>query len=145
MAWTLNQCYIHNNLACISVPLMPAESRPLNSALGMDLDFERTLAPPPQPTEEATASLEDVIRQRIADARWDDVPRAAPPPPEKRRAVLELDDNKSGKVRGVGSCADGLKRSAPLSAALRRAVIGHLPKMHRDVEICLLLCALLLL
>ena len=79
----------------------------------MDMDFERTLAPPPQPTEEATASLEDIIRQRIADARWDDVPRVAPPLPEKRRAVLELDDNKSGKVHWcrVWECtesADGL-------------------------------------
>ncbi len=69
----------------------------------MDLDFERASAPPPQPTEEATASLEDVIRQRVADQRWDDVPRVAPPPPEKRRAVLELDDGKSGKVR---ACAE---------------------------------------
>ena len=92
----LSQCTAERSVSP-SVPSR-AESRPLNSALGMDLDFERTLAPPPQPTEEATASLEDVIRQRIADARWDDVPRAAPPPPEKRRAVLELDDSKSGKV-----------------------------------------------
>ena len=72
--------------------------RPLNSALELDLDFERTLKPPPQPTEEATASLEDLIRERIADAKWDDVPRVAPPPPDKRRTQLELDDNKNAKV-----------------------------------------------
>ena len=80
----------------------------------MDLDFERASAPPPQPTEEATASLEDVIRQRVADQRWDDVPRVAPPPPETRRAVLELDDSKSGKVR---ACANPSLSPAPSRAS----------------------------
>lgn len=72
--------------------------RPLNSALELDLDFERTLKPPPQPTEEATASLEDLIRGRIADAAWDDVQRTAPAAPDKRRTQLELDDSKNAKV-----------------------------------------------
>ena len=39
-----------------------AARRPLNSALELDLDFERQVRPPPQPTEEATASLEDLIK-----------------------------------------------------------------------------------
>lgn len=38
------------------------EQRPVNSALELDLDFERTMKPPPAPTEEGTASLEDLIR-----------------------------------------------------------------------------------
>ena len=42
--------------------LRGAGQRPLNSALELDLDFERTLAPPPAPTEEGTASLEDRIK-----------------------------------------------------------------------------------
>ena len=37
-------------------------ARPLNSALELDLDFERTTRPPPAPTQESTASLEDLIR-----------------------------------------------------------------------------------
>ena len=76
-----------------------AAARPLNSALGVDLDFERAVRPPPAPTEETTASLEDLIRRRIAERQFDDVPRAAPPPPEVAKKTLELDDKKSGRVR----------------------------------------------
>jgi hypothetical protein len=44
-------------------------SRPLNSALEIDMDYDTTNKPPPAPTEEATHSLEDMIRKRIADQR----------------------------------------------------------------------------
>ena len=77
---------------------MRAGARPLNSALEVDLDFERAVRPPPQPTEEVTASIEDLIRKRIADHNFDDVPRAALPAPEKRRKTFELSDQKSNKV-----------------------------------------------
>lgn len=73
-------------------------ARPLNSALEIDLDFERAVRPPPQPTEEATASLEDLIRSRIAERDFDDVPRVAPPAPEVRRKTVDLDDKQSSKV-----------------------------------------------
>ncbi len=76
-----------------------AGARPLNSALEVDLDFERAVRPPPQPTEEVTASLEDLIRARITDHNFDDVPRVAPPAPEKKTKTIDLDDKKSGKVR----------------------------------------------
>ena len=56
------------------------------------------MRPPPQPTEEVTASIEDLIRKRIADHNFDDVPRIAPPAPEKRRKTFELSDQKSSKV-----------------------------------------------
>ncbi|EIE20541.1 Mpp10-domain-containing protein, partial [Coccomyxa subellipsoidea C-169] len=49
-----------------------AGARPLNSALEVDLDFERAVRPPPQPTEEITASLEDLICARIAEHNFDD-------------------------------------------------------------------------
>ncbi|CAK0787054.1 hypothetical protein CVIRNUC_010270 [Coccomyxa viridis] len=74
--------------------------RPLNSALEIDLDFERAVRPPPQPTEEVTASIEDLIRKRIADHQFDDVPRIAPAAPEKRRKTLDLSDQKSEKGLG---------------------------------------------
>ena len=67
----------------------------------IDLDFERAVRPPPQPTEEVTASIEDLIRERIADHNFDDVPRIAPPAPEKRRKTLDLSDQKSDKVGNV--------------------------------------------
>ena len=53
-----------------------AEQRPLNSALELDLDFERTMKPPPAPTLDATASLEGLIRCP---------PPPPPPPPTKHR------------------------------------------------------------
>ena len=77
---------------------MLAGARPLNSALEVDLDFERAVRPPPQPTEEVTASIEDLIRKRIADHNFDDVPRIAPAAPEGRRKTFELSDQKSSKV-----------------------------------------------
>lgn len=78
-----------------------AASRPLNSALEVDLDFETAARPPPAPTEAATASLEDLIRARCAERRWDDPPRVAPPAPEVKRHELELDDAKSAKARAA--------------------------------------------
>lgn len=46
-----------------------ASRRPLNSALEIDMDYDTTNKPPPAPTEEATQSLEEMIKRRIAEAR----------------------------------------------------------------------------
>ena len=89
-------------------------ARPLNSALEIDLDFERAVRPPPQPTEEVTASIEDLIRKRIADHQFDDVPRIAPPAPEKRRKTLDLSDQKSEKVGSFLPLAQELRAGRPL-------------------------------
>ena len=74
--------------------------RPMNSALEVDLDFETTMKPPPQPTEETTQTLEDLIRQRIADHHFDDVVPILPAKEEKKKTVVELDDVKS--TQGLG-------------------------------------------
>ena len=87
--------------------------RPLNSALEIDLDFERAVRPPPQPTEEVTASIEDLIRKRIADHQFDDVPRIAPPAPEKRRKTLDLSDQKSEKVGAFLPLAQEFRAGRP--------------------------------
>lgn len=63
------------------------------------MDFERSLQPPPQPTEESTASLEDLIKRRIANHQFDDPQRKAPPPDDLQKELAELDDKKSAKVR----------------------------------------------
>ncbi|KAF8071236.1 ceeh-2 [Scenedesmus sp. PABB004] len=77
-----------------------AAGRPLNSALELDLEYENTQRPPPAPTEESTQGLEDIIRRRIAEARWDDVVRVVPPPVEKKKRTLEeLDDTKASQRR----------------------------------------------
>ena len=74
--------------------------RPMNSALEVDLDFETTMKPPPQPTEETTQSLEDLIKQRIADHQFDDVVPIIPAKEEKKKTTVELDDVKS--TQGLG-------------------------------------------
>ena len=61
------------------------------------------MRPPPQPTEEVTASIEDLIRARIAEHNFDDVPRAAQPVPERRRKTIELNNQKSTKVSPLQS------------------------------------------
>eukprot|EP00878_Enallax_costatus_P011914 GHUV01012438.1.p1 GENE.GHUV01012438.1~~GHUV01012438.1.p1 ORF type:complete len:599 (+),score=315.95 GHUV01012438.1:2225-4021(+) len=77
-----------------------AAKRPVNSALEIDMDYDTTNKPLPAPTEEATHSLEDMIKRRIAEARWDDVVRVLPPPAEVKKKQLELDDTKA--QQGLG-------------------------------------------
>lgn len=75
-------------------------ARPLNSALEVDLDFETTVKPPPAPTEEATASLEDLIKARVVEGRFDDPIKIASLAPEKKTLTVELDDTKA--TAGLG-------------------------------------------
>lgn len=44
-----------------------AAKRPKNSALEVDLDFEHNVRPTPVITEEVTASIEDMIKNRIIE------------------------------------------------------------------------------
>ncbi|KAG2276711.1 hypothetical protein Bca52824_059266 [Brassica carinata] len=46
--------------------------------------------PPPVITEEVTASLEDMIKSRIIEARFDDVQRAPSLPTKSKREAKEL-------------------------------------------------------
>ncbi|XP_074286823.1 M phase phosphoprotein 10-like [Silene latifolia] len=74
-----------------------ASKRPRDSALEVDLDFEHNLRPPPVITEEVTTSLEDIIKKRISEGRFDDVQRAPKLPSVAPKERKELDDNKSKK------------------------------------------------
>jgi U3 small nucleolar RNA-associated protein MPP10 len=48
-----------------------ARSRPENSLLEEDLDFDFTMVPPPVITEQVTESIEDVIRRRVRERCFD--------------------------------------------------------------------------
>ena len=76
-----------------------AKDRPDDALLTEDLDFERTAKPVPVITNEVSVSLEDMIRRRIQDYNFDDLPRRTIVDMSKNRVKLdfELSDVKSGK------------------------------------------------
>ena len=106
-----------------------AGDRPLNSALEVALDFEHAVAPPPVVTEEVTRSLEELIKARVAERRWDDVARKLPPAAPRKRAGVELRDEKSKKGLGELYEEEYLKERAAAEAAAKAAaaVAGGAP------------------
>ncbi|ODV90508.1 hypothetical protein CANCADRAFT_2235 [Tortispora caseinolytica NRRL Y-17796] len=52
--------------------------RPLNALVDEDLEFERGAKPVPVISQEVTDSLEDMIRNRIANSQFDDIARRIP-------------------------------------------------------------------
>ncbi|KAG8091162.1 hypothetical protein GUJ93_ZPchr0011g28429 [Zizania palustris] len=77
-----------------------ASSRPKNSALEVDLDFEHNVRPAPVITEEVTASLEEMIKKRVIEGHFDDVEKPSSLPSKAPKEQKELDENKSKKGLG---------------------------------------------
>ena len=77
-----------------------AKERPMNSALETDLEFEHVMAPAPVISAEITQKLEDIIKQRIIEGRFDDVERVEPVEERERKELPQLDDTKSTKGLG---------------------------------------------
>eukprot|EP00210_Caulerpa_lentillifera_P002692 g2572.t1 len=77
-----------------------ASDRPMNSALEVDLDYETTVKPAPKPTQAHLDSLENLIKTRIKELKFDDVERVIPPPLEETKKLIELDDSKPKKGLG---------------------------------------------
>ena len=95
--------------------------RPLNSALEVAMDFEHASAPPPVVTEDVTRSLEDLIKARITERRFDDVVRKLPPPPGRKRRQMVLQDEKSTKGLADIYEEQYLKEKAAADAASKAA------------------------
>lgn len=75
-----------------------AGSRPMNSLLEEDLDFEHAGKPIPVITEEVSEELEDLIKRRIIAGEFDQVAKRRPNadvPADVRRGLVELDDSKA--------------------------------------------------
>ncbi|ORX88418.1 Mpp10 protein [Basidiobolus meristosporus CBS 931.73] len=75
------------------------KTRPMNSLLEEDLEFDHASKPAPVITQEVTETLEDMIKRRIIDNLFDDVQRKKDPnlPAFKPSKMVELNDEKSKK------------------------------------------------
>ena len=126
-----------------------ARERPLNSALETDLEFEHVMAPPPVISEEITQKLEDIIKQRIIEGRFDDVERVEPVEQRERKEAPKLDDAKSSKGLGdvyadeymkqkvgvaVGDKEDPLISEAQKLWAILSYRLDQLSRTHRVEE-----------
>lgn len=68
------------------------------------------MRPPPEPTFEAAVALEDIIKARILELRFDNVVRIIPGGPQKERRTVDLDDAKA-KQGLADEYEAGLKRT----------------------------------
>lgn len=92
----------HENVAKKDWVLMgeaTSRARPHNSLLEEDLEFERVMKAVPVITEESVLSLEEKIKARILEGRFDDVVRLRPmdDKPFLPSRFFELQDKKSNQ------------------------------------------------
>ncbi|KAG8941203.1 hypothetical protein FRC03_004743 [Tulasnella sp. 419] len=111
-----------------------ARTRPQNSLLEEDLEFEHVAKQVPIITEEVTKSLEDRIKARIVEGRFDDVVRKRPvdDKPFLPSRLFELRDSKSEK-----SLAQIYEEDYTTQASGEQRIDdrdGKLQKEHEEIE-----------
>ncbi|KAJ3526875.1 hypothetical protein NMY22_g9997 [Coprinellus aureogranulatus] len=111
-----------------------ARARPQNSLLEEDLEFERTMKPTPVITEEAVHSLEELIKSRILENRYDDVVRirAVDDKPFLPSRLLELNDSKS--QQSLAQIYENEYMAAQADGPAIDDRDGKLKKEHDEIE-----------
>jgi U3 small nucleolar RNA-associated protein MPP10 len=111
-----------------------SRSRPQNSLLEEDLEFDRVMKAAPVITEENVQALEDKIKARILDKRFDDVVRKRPldDKPFLPSRVIELKDTKSTQSLAQIYEADYVAAQSGESVVDDRD--GRLQKEHEELE-----------
>lgn len=111
-----------------------ARDRPTDSLLESELDFERNTKAAPIITEEVTNSLEDVIKKRIQDGNFDDLPRRLPDllPEFRPSRSVEVQETKSSKSLAELYEDDYVKANNP--DAYTDAEAEKLSGAHKEIE-----------
>jgi U3 small nucleolar RNA-associated protein MPP10 len=111
-----------------------SKSRPQNSLLEEDLDFERVIKPVPVVTQETVSSLEDRIKARIIEGQYDDVVRLRPhdDKPFLPSRLFELKDTKS--AQSLAQIYEDEYVAAQTNGIPGDDRDGKLQKEHEEIE-----------
>ncbi|CCG82489.1 U3 small nucleolar ribonucleoprotein mpp10 [Taphrina deformans PYCC 5710] len=111
-----------------------ARARPKDSLLEEGLDFERTSKPVPIVTEEVTQTLEDMIKARIVEGRFDTVVRKIPESVHKfTKNSFELDENKPSQSLAEVYETEFQKKQHP--GEFKTAKELQVEKEHKEIEV----------
>jgi U3 small nucleolar RNA-associated protein MPP10 len=110
-----------------------SRSRPQNSLLEEDLEFDRAMKAVPVITEEVVQDLEDRIKARILEGRFDDVVRRRPldDKPFLPSRFFELQDTKS--KQSLAEIYEG-EYVATQNGTPADGRDGRLQKEHEEIE-----------
>ena len=111
-----------------------SRSRPQNALLEEDLEFERVMKSIPVITEETVQGLEDRIKSRIIEGRFDDVVRRRPvdDKPFLPSRFFELQDTKS--KQSLAESYEDEYTAAQTGGVAGEDRDGKLAKEHKEIE-----------
>ena len=111
-----------------------SRQRPQNSLLEEDLEFDRVMKAVPVITEEAVQSLEEIIKARILEGRFDDVIRLRPldDKPFLPSKLFDLQDSKS--TQSLAQIYENEYISAQSGVSSYADRDGKLKKEHDEIS-----------